>query len=42
VLLSGNKIVFDKRFGKFFNIKNILKHKLGLKRLVERIEKRNN
>jgi hypothetical protein len=40
VLLSMNKIKFDKRYGKFFQIKNILKHKLGLKKLVERIENR--
>jgi predicted SAM-dependent methyltransferase len=40
VLLSREKIVFDKRFGKYFNTKNILKHKLGLKRFVERFEER--
>ena len=38
VLLSKNKIRYDKRFGKYFKIKNILKHKLGLKRVVERYE----
>jgi SAM-dependent methyltransferase len=40
VLISNEKIVFDKRFGKYFNVKNILKHKLGLKRFIERFEER--
>ncbi len=40
VLLSGDKIKFEKRFGRYFNIKNILKHKLGLKRLIEGYEER--
>ena len=40
VLLSSGKIKFDKRFGKYFGIKNILKHKLGLKRLIEGYEER--
>jgi hypothetical protein len=38
VLLSKNKIKYDKRFGKYFRIKNILKHKLGLKKLIESYE----
>jgi hypothetical protein len=38
VLLSNNKIKYDKRFGKYFFLKNILKHKLGLKKLIERYE----
>lgn len=40
VLLSNEKIKFDKRFGKHFYGKNILKNKLGLKKTVEKIEKR--
>lgn len=40
VLLSGSKIKFEKRFGKHFNIKNILKHKLGLRKIVEKYENR--
>jgi hypothetical protein len=40
VLLSKNKIKFDKRFGKYFTVKNILKHKLGLKRIIESYENR--
>lgn len=40
VLLSSGRIKFDKRFGRFFSIKNILKHKLGLKRLIESYDKR--
>jgi|SRR5436853_4346257 len=40
VLLSNEKIEYDKRFGKHFHSKNILKNKLGLKKTVEKIEKR--
>jgi hypothetical protein len=39
VLLSLKKIKYPKRFGKHFHLKNILKHKAGLKKLVEKIEK---
>lgn len=38
VLLSKKRIRFDKRFGKYFYIKNILKHKLGFKKLIEKYE----
>jgi hypothetical protein len=38
VLLSKEKIKYDKRFGKFFFIKNVLKHRLGLKKLIEKYE----
>jgi hypothetical protein len=38
VLLSNNRIKYDKRFGKYFFIKNILKHKLGLRKFIERYE----
>ncbi len=38
VLLSNNKIKFNNRFGKYFYIKNILKHKLGLRKIIERYE----
>ena len=39
VLLSKNRIRFDKRFGKYFYIKNILKHKFGLKKIIEKYER---
>lgn len=39
VLLSKKRIVYDKRFGKFFRIKSFLKHKLFLKRLIEIFER---
>lgn len=39
VLLSRNRIVFNKRFGKFFRIKSFLKHRLFLKRLIELFER---
>ncbi len=38
VLLSNHRIKYDNRFGKFFFIKNVLKHKLGLKKLIESFE----
>jgi hypothetical protein len=38
VLISNNKIKYDKRFGKYFYLKNVLKHKLGLKKLIEKFE----
>lgn len=38
ILLSTNKIHFDKRFGRFFGLKNFLKHRLGLRKLVEKYE----
>lgn len=40
ILLSAEKIKFDNRYGKYFHIKNILKHKFGLRKIVERIEQR--
>ncbi len=40
ILLSSGKIEFDKRFGKYFHIKNILKHRVGLKKIVTKIEGR--
>ncbi len=40
VLLSKSRIKYDKRFGKYFFIKNILKHKLGLKKIIESFEHR--
>jgi len=42
ILLSGNKIKFDNRYGKFFGFKNFLKHKLWLRKVVERYEKSKN
>jgi hypothetical protein len=38
VLLSKEKIKYDKRFGRYFRLKNILKHKLGLRKLIEGYE----
>lgn len=40
ILLSNKKIKFEKRFGKYFEVKNILKHKFGLKKIIESYEKR--
>lgn len=40
VLLSNNKLKFEKRYGKFFAIKNILKHKIGLRKVIENYEQR--
>ncbi len=40
ILLSEKKIKFEKRFGKYFSFKNFLKHKLGLRRLIEHYENR--
>lgn len=40
VLLSSDKIKFTKKYGKYFKLKNILKHRLGLKKLVETIEQK--
>jgi hypothetical protein len=39
VLLSKNKFKFDKRYGKFFGIKNFFKHKLGLRKIIEKYER---
>lgn len=38
ILLSKKRIKFDRRFGRYFYFKNILKHKFGLKKLVEKYE----
>jgi len=38
ILLSNDKFKFDSRFGKYFGIKNFLKHKLGLKKLIDKYE----
>ena len=38
ILLSNEKIRYTKKYGRFFRIKNILKHRLGLKSLIERYE----
>ncbi|MBP9192821.1 MAG: methyltransferase domain-containing protein [Ignavibacteria bacterium] len=40
VLLSKDKINLNEAYGKHFKKKNILKNKLGLKKLVSRIEKK--
>lgn len=39
VLLSKEKIRFTKKYGRFFGIKNILKHRLGFKKVIESFEK---
>jgi len=39
VLLSNEKFKFDKRHGKYFGLKNFLKHKLGLRKLIEKYER---
>jgi len=39
VLLSKNKFRFDKRYGRFFSVKNFLKHKLGLRKMIEKYER---
>ena len=39
VLLSLKRIRFNNRHGRYFKLKNFLKHKLGLKKLIERYEK---
>lgn len=40
VLLSEEKIRFTKKYGKYFGLKNYLKHTLGLRKTVEKIENR--
>lgn len=40
VLISKGKIDLKKAYGKYFNIKNVLKNKLGLEKLVTKIEKK--
>jgi hypothetical protein len=39
VLISKNKISFTDKFGKYFKVKNFLKHRLGLKKIIEMYEK---
>lgn len=40
VLISNSRFKFTKKYGRYFKIKNFLKHRLGLKRPVEWIEKK--
>lgn len=40
VLLSSEKISFTKKYGKYFRLKNILKHRLGLKKIIESFEQK--
>jgi SAM-dependent methyltransferase len=40
ILLSSNKIKFENRHGKYFKVKNFMRNKLGLNKLVDKIEKR--
>ena len=42
VLLSEEKIFFTKKYGRYFGIKNFLKHTLGLRRTIENFENRPN
>ena len=39
VLISNEKIKFTKKYGRFFGLKNFLKHRLGLKKIIESFEK---
>lgn len=39
VLLSKDKIRFTKKYGKYFKLKNILKHRFGFRKLIESFEK---
>ena len=40
VLLSRSRIRYTKRLGRFFYIKNVLKHRLGMKKIIENFESR--
>jgi len=40
VLLSNNRIKYTKKYGRFFKLKNFLKHRLHLKKLIEGFEKK--
>ncbi len=40
VLLSSEKITYTKKYGKYFRLKNFLKHRLGLKKPVESFEQK--
>ncbi|RPI18221.1 MAG: class I SAM-dependent methyltransferase [Ignavibacteriae bacterium] len=40
ILISNEKIEFDKRNGKYFLLKNLIRNKLGLNKLVKKIEQR--
>lgn len=40
VLLSSEKIRYTKKYGKYYRLKNILKHRLGFKKLVETFEQK--
>jgi len=40
VLISSGRIVFDKTQGKYFGIKNFLKHRVGFKKTIENFERR--
>lgn len=42
VLLSNHRIKYNNRFGRYFKLKNFLKHKLGLKKMIEGYEQRKN
>ncbi len=40
VLLSSEKISFTKKYGRYYRLKNILKHRLGLKKMIESFEQK--
>ena len=42
VLLSNQKIKYVNRYGRFFGLKNFLKHKLGLRGIIAKYEKHRN
>lgn len=39
ILISNEKIKFTEKYGKYFRFKNFLKHRLGLKKIIEGFEK---
>lgn len=40
ILLSTGRIVYDKRLGKYFGVKNFLKHRFGFKKTIEDFERK--
>ncbi len=42
IMLSKENIKFTNKFGKYFRLKNFLKHRLGMKKMIEKIEKKRN
>lgn len=40
VLIANNRVKYTKKYGRFFKLKNFLKHRLHLKKLIEGFEKK--